>query len=350
MLDLLGPTRCGVSTALCRARGSRTARAALAVAGLAAGFWLAASLSHSGVAYADTVSTQPTTSVTDVVAAVSAPTDQPSLPALGPVSSTVGQVTGSTTAAGSAPADSPVADSKVTGDKPAVDTTGSTPSPSSGLLGGLVGGSGGGSSAVGSVGGLTSGLTGSVTDLVSRPGHRLRSIVAAVVRPAALSPSLPIVDDPGDSPMPILNGYPGHLPCCLPDLPWPAPWHPAPPAGQPIGGGHSGGHPIPVGTPVLAFPTAPRASRAAVQVPRTAAIAPVVAQLLSASGSPSGPGPAPVQPAFMVASVSGHSGSDSSAWLDPLRSSGLGFEAAGPVGSDDLFILHTTAKPSVSPD
>lgn len=284
MLELLGATRCGVGTAVCRARASRALRGLLVVAGLAAGLWLAATLTQHG-AYADAV------------------------PADSVVGSVVTDLTGSSNTTDSAPVDAPVVD------KPAQDNRGD------GLLSG--------------------GLTGTVGKLLKTTDSTVGSVVGGVR-------DLPILGGkPHRPPTPIFDDFPGQLPCCI-DMPLPLPFPqvPNPPSA----------HPVPVHPPVSTgsalpdlLPRIPAAKPAPVRAHATAPVA-AAAQLISASGSPAAPGSFPVQLMFSVASGSGHTGSDASAWLYSLGSSGLGSAASGPVGTDDLFILHTTAKPAVSPD
>jgi hypothetical protein len=284
VLELLGATRCGVGTAACRARTSRALRALLVVAGLATGFWLAATLTQHG-AYADT-----------------APAGQPS----GVIGSVVGGVTDLTGGSDStdAPADTPVS-APVRDDK------------------------------------RSDGLLGTVGKVLKTTDSTVGSLVGRVH-------DLPILGGKPHKPTPILDDFPGHLPCCIDvPLPLPLPQVPTPP----------GAHPAPVHPPVSGsgsavpdlLPRVPAGKPAPVQLHAPAPVA-AAAQLISASGSPAAPGSFPVQPMFSVASGSGHTGSDASAWLYSLGSSGLGSAASGPVGTDDLFILHTTAKPAVSPD
>jgi hypothetical protein len=338
---------------MCHARGSRTARAALTVAGLAAGFWLAATFANSAAAYADA---QP--DPTPAISTSSAATDQQLLPSaptvLGDLTHSAADASASSGSDGSGLDGATAPKSDLTPpfgstDNPSeTGNTGKTKPRSGGLLDGVLSGtvgslgaqvdklagghgSGGHGSGGQGSGGHGGGGLGSIIDLVI-PHH-----------------SLPIGDDPQGTPVPIFDGYPGHLPCCIPDLPWSPPGHPAPPRIQPAGGAAGHGSGIPAAGSLILL-TSPRASQPAVRAPRTTVQVPVVARLFSASGAPVGPGSIPVQPLIMVASVAGHAGSDASAWLDPLGSSGLGSAPMGPVGTDDLFILHTTAKPSVSPD
>lgn len=71
---------------------------------------------------------------------------------------------------------------------------------------------------------------------------------------------------------------------------------------------------------------------------------------ISAPGTPFAPRPQPVPPVLCVASGTGYPGSDTNAWLPSPSSSALRSATGGPVGTDDLFIMHTATKPSVSPD
>jgi hypothetical protein len=275
---------------------------------------MAATFAQSAAAYADSVPDP-----APAIGTISAPATSPSTDLPPTVS---GAIDGLTTPVTAAPESDP---------KPAPEKSESTAKPAKprGLLNGLVSGT-------------VSGLGSQVDQLT---GGKLGSIVDSVI-PAH---PLPIGDGPHSTPVPIFDGYPGHLPCCIPDLPWSPPGRPGQPRTPPtIGGAASHGSGIPAGTFTLL--TIPRASEPAVRAPRTTVEVPVVARLFSASGAPVGPGSIPVQPLVLVASVAGHAGSDASAWLDPLGTSGLGSAPTGPVGTDDLFILHTTAKPSVSPD
>ncbi|WP_163512879.1 hypothetical protein [Fodinicola acaciae] len=296
MLDLRGATRCGVGTAVCRVRASRALRVMLTVAAVAVGFWLAATVWQQS-AYADTVPADPNQSV---------------------VGSVVGGVTDLTGAANT--------EGKADG---ATDQPVSAP-----VRSGHDNDRDGRSS-----GGL---LTHTVGSLLKTTDDTVGS-VAGVVH------DLPVVGGKPDKPEPILDDFPGRLPCCLDlPLPLPLPQLPAPPSARPVPA------PVPASgstgsaLPDL-LPSVPAAKPAPVRLHATAPLA-GAAQLISASGSPAAPGSFPAQPLFSVASGSGHTGTDASAWLYSLGSSGLGSTMSGPVGTDDLFILHTTAKPAVSPD